>query len=266
MKRLVFLISSFIFIPVMLISCTPKSSDEDEKVGNLLDKIKNEGSIRIGTEGTYAPFTFHDKDGNLVGFDIDIANEVAKRIGVKAEYIETKWDGMFAGLDAERFDAIANQVGIKPERQEKYDFSDPYIVSKAVLIVNNDNTDIKKFEDLSGKKSAQSLTSNLADIAKKYGATIVQADGFNQSIDLLTSKRVDATVNDSLSFYDLTKQKPNLAVKIVAEYQDADKCGIMFRKNNTELVAAVNKALVDMKEDGTYLKISEKWFGTDVSK
>ena len=261
-------IFTLILTSMLLVGCTAKDSGAAKNAENatLLDKVKKAGVIKIGTEGTYAPFTYYDSTGTLTGFDIDIANEIANRLGVKAEYVETKWDGMFAGLDAERFDAIANQVGIKAERQEKYDFSDPYIVSKAVLIVNKDNTDIKTFDNLKGKKSAQSLTSNLADIARKYGAEIVQSDGFNQSIDLLTSKRVDATVNDSLSFYDLNKQKPDLGVKIVAEYENADKCGIMFRKNNKELVDAVNKALADMKSDGTYLKISEKWFGTDVSK
>jgi len=261
-------IFTLILTSMLLVGCTAKDSGAAKNSENatLLDKVKKAGVIKIGTEGTYAPFTYYDSTGTLTGFDIDIANEIANRLGVKAEYVETKWDGMFAGLDAERFDAIANQVGIKAEREEKYDFSDPYIVSKAVLIVNKDNTDIKTFDNLKGKKSAQSLTSNLADIARKYGAEIVQSDGFNQSIDLLTSKRVDATVNDSLSFYDLNKQKPDLGVKIVAEYENADKCGIMFRKNNKELVDAVNKVLADMKSDGTYLKISEKWFGTDVSK
>ena len=233
---------------------------------NLLETIKSNGKIRIGTEGTYAPFTFHDANGNLTGFDVDIANEVANRLGVKVEFIETKWDGMFAGLDAKRFDAVANEVSIRPDRQEKYDFSTPYIVSKAVLIVREDNQDIKKFEDLKGKKSAQSLTSNLGDIAKKYGANIVQGDGFNQAIDLLTSKRVDATINDNLSFLDFKKQKPDAPIKIVANYDNAQESAMLFNKGNKELVDAVNKALADMKQDGTYLKISNKWFGTDVSK
>lgn len=233
---------------------------------NLLDTIKSNGIIRIGTEGTYAPFTFHDKDGKLTGFDVDIANEIASRLGVKAEFVETKWDGMFAGLDAKRFDAVINEVSIRPDREAKYDFSTPYIVSRAVLIVSNDNKDITKFEDLKGKKSAQSLTSNLADIAKKYGAQIVVSDSFNQSVDLLTSKRVDATINDSLSYLDLKKQKPDAPIKTVADYNNAEQSAVLFNKGNKELVDAVNKALADMKADGTYLKISNKWFGTDVSK
>ncbi len=251
---------------VLIGSIAGCSTSTDTDTTNLLEKIQSEGKLRIGTEGTYAPFTFHDNTGKLTGFDVEIAEEIAKRLGVEAEFTETKWDGMFAGLDAGRFDAIANQVGIRPDRQEKYDFSDVYIVSKAVLIVDEGNEAIKSFEDLKDKKSAQSLTSNLADIAREYGAEIVAVEGFNQAIDLLTSGRVDATINDSLSYLDLKTQRPELPLKIAADYQDAAQMGIMFNKGNEELVEAVNKALVDMKADGTYLEISEKWFGTDVSK
>ncbi|NLM35700.1 MAG: amino acid ABC transporter substrate-binding protein [Clostridiales bacterium] len=240
-----------------------KSGKEGE---NLLETVKKEGKIRIGTEGTYAPFTFHDKDGKLTGFDVEIAEEVAKRLGVKAEFVETKWDGMFAGLDAGRFDIIVNQVGIRPDREEKYDFSKPYIKSRAVLIVAKDNTSITSFEDLKGKKAAQTLTSNYGDMAREYGAEIVASEGFNQTIDLILANRADATINDSLSFYDLLKQKPDIAVKIAAEEKEASSSGIMFRKNNKELVDAVNKALDDMQADGTYEAISKKWFGVDVSK
>jgi cystine transport system substrate-binding protein len=119
---------------------------------------------------------------------------------------------------------------------------------------------------LKDKKSGQSLKSNLAEIAKTNGADIVQVDGFNQAIDLLISKRIDATINDSLSFLDFKKQKPDAQLKIVDEIKTADQNGILFNKGNKELVDAVNKALSDMKADGTYLKISQKWFGEDVSK
>lgn len=233
---------------------------------NLLEKIKADGKIRIGTEGTYAPFTFHDDTGKLTGFDVEIAEEVARRLDVKPEFVETKWDGMFAGLDSKRFDAVVNEVTIKEDRLQKYDFSDSYIVSRAVLIVNSENNDIKTFADLKDKKSGQSLTSNLAEIAKSNGANIVQVDGFNQAIDLLSSKRIDATINDSLSFLDFKKQKPDAPIKVVDEMKTTDQNGILFNKGNKELIDAVNKALSDMKADGTYLKISQKWFGEDVSK
>jgi len=276
MKKFALCIIALLILSLGLVGCSSKVGKQDsnpnagsETAANdesLLGKIKAVGKIRIGTEGTYAPFTFHDNTGKLTGFDVEIAEEIAARLGVEAEFIETKWDGMFAGLDAKRFDAIVNEVSIRPDRQEKYDFSDPYIVSKAVLIVHENNNEINKFEDLKNKKAAQSLTSNLADIARDNGAEIVPIDGFNQAIDLLISNRVDATINDSLSFLDLKKQKQDLPIKVVADYQDAAQMGIMFNKGNEELINAVNKALSDMKADGTYLTISEKWFGADVSK
>lgn len=233
---------------------------------NSLEAVKASGKLRIGTEGTYAPFTFHDADGKLTGFDVEIAEEVSKRLGVEPEFFETQWDGIFAGMDAKRFDVIFNEVSITDERKVKYDFSDPYIVSKAVLIVGEDNNDIKSFADLKGKKAGQSLTSNLSDIARKNGAEIVDTDGFNQAIDLLTSGRIDATVNDGLSYLDLKKQKPDVKIKVVDEIAEGSHSAAAFLKGNDELVKAVNEALAAMQSDGTYLKISEKYFGADVSK
>lgn len=273
-KKLWLTITTIMALALVVTGCakTEKASSNTETAtasaapANLLEQIKADGVIKIGTEGTYAPFTFHDDQGKLTGFDVEIAEEVAKRLGVKAEFIETKWDGMFAGLDAKRFDMVANQVTIRPDRIEKYDFSSPYIVSKAVLIVNSETANIKAFEDLKGKKSGQSLTSNLGDLAKSYGAEIVQVDGFNQAIDLLTSKRIDATINDSLSFLDFKKQRPDAPIQVVAEQETKDESGLLFDKGNEALVAEVNKALEAMKSDGTYLAISEKWFGEDVSK
>ncbi|MED1914748.1 amino acid ABC transporter substrate-binding protein [Bacillus thuringiensis] len=239
---------------------------EEKKEQNLLEKVKADGKILIGTEGTYAPFTFHDQSGKLTGYDVEVVTEVAKRIGVEPMFQETQWDAMFAGLDSKRFDVVANQVGIRPDRQEKYDFSNPYTVSTAVLVTHKDNTTVKGFEDIKGLKAAQTLTSNLTDIAKKNGAEIVGVEGFNQAIDLLVSKRVDITINDGISLLDFMKQKPDVPIKIIAKDPNVAKNGFLFRKGSTELVDAFNKALDDMTKDGTLAKISEKWFGADVSK
>lgn len=282
MKRTTLLTLLLVLTVVLLAACgkninsaapsdsatTPAESaaNTDPSTQSSLDAIKTSGKLTIGTEGTYAPFTFHDKDGKLTGFDVDIAIEVSKRLGVEPEFIETPWDGIIAGLDAKRFDVIFNEVTITDDRKLKYDFSDSYIVSKAVLLVHEDNNEIKTLADLKGKKSAQSLTSNLKDIAKENGAEIVGTDGFNQAIDLLLSKRVDATINDGLSFLDLKKQKPDVKIKAVDETTEASHSAALFRKGNDDLVNAVNEALAAMKSDGTYLTISEKYFGADVSK
>lgn len=247
-------------------SATSTESTTSSSSAPTLESVKASGKLRIGTEGTYAPFTYHDESGKLTGFDVDIATEVSKRLGVEPEFIETQWDGMIAGLDANRFDTVFNEVGITEERQQKYLFSDPYISSKAVLIVKEDNNDIKAFTDLKGKKSAQSLTSNFGKIAEQNGAELVSVDGFPQAVELLASGRADATINDNLSFLDLKKQQPDAPIKVVAEEADASQSGAIFNKSSQDLVDAVDKALKDMVADGTYLKISEKYFGEDVSK
>ena len=234
--------------------------------GDNLTAIKSAGIFKIGTEGTYAPFTYHDGNGKLVGFDVEIAEAIAAKLGVKAEFVEGKWDGLIAGLDAKRYDTVINEVGITDARKQKYDFSEPYIASKAVLIVRADDESIKAFADLKGKKSAQSLTSNFGKLAEQSGAELVGTDGFDQSIQLVLTRRADATINDSLSFLDFKKHKPDAPVKIVAQQDNADYSGAIIRKQEPELLAAINKALADIKGDGTYQKISDKYFGQDVSK
>lgn len=231
-----------------------------------LATIKEQGVFRIGTEGTYAPFTYHDESGKLVGFDVEIGEAIAERLGVKAQFMEGKWDGLIAGLDANRYDAVINQVGITEERKQKYDFSEPYIASKAALIVRADDDTIKSFGDLQGKKSAQSLTSNYGKMAQEAGAELVATDGFDQSIQLVVQGRADATINDSLSFLDFKKKQPNAPVKIAATEDEAAYSGVIIAKGQPELLAAINKALEDIKADGTYQKISEKYFGADVSE
>ena len=233
---------------------------------SALEAVQQAGKLRIGTEGTYAPFTFHDASGALVGFDVEIGRAVAEKLGVDAEFVEGPWDGLIAGIDANRYDVVINQVGINAERQAKYDFSEPYIASKAALVVRGDNTDITSFESLSGKTSAQSLTSNFGKLAETYGATLVGTEGFDQSIALVLQGRADATINDSLSFFDFKKQQPNADVKVVATADDADFSGILLAKGKPELLAAINEALTTIKADGTYAEISQKYFGEDVSQ
>ncbi|MDR0479727.1 MAG: amino acid ABC transporter substrate-binding protein [Burkholderiaceae bacterium] len=235
--------------------------------GDDLAQIKSSGVLRIGTEGTYAPFTYHDATGELTGFDVEIGQAIAQRLGVKAQFVEGKWDGLIAGLDVNRYDAVMNEVGITDARKVKYDFSTPYIISHPVIIVRADNTTIKSFDDLKGKKASGSLTSNYSQIIRDHGAELVPVQGFDEALALLTSGRVDATVNDSLSFLDFKKHRPDVKVKIAATDSSAGApSAMLIRKGNPQLQEAIDKALADMKADGTYIKISDKYFGKDVSR
>jgi cystine transport system substrate-binding protein len=249
-------------LPLLTMAPTTQAATND------LATIQKAGVIRIGTEGTYAPFSFHNqKDNALVGFDVDIGRAIARQLGVKAEFVEGKWDGLIAGLDVNRYDVVINQVGISPERQAKFDFSKPYIASAAALIVRTDNDTIHAFSDLKGKRSANTITSNFGKLAQRSGAEVVPVQGFNDAIALLTSGRVDATVNDQLSFLDFKHQQPKAKVKVVATDDSAEfgQSGVLMRKNQPALKAAIDKALDALRDDGTYKRISEHYFGEDLS-
>ncbi|KTA81873.1 amino acid ABC transporter substrate-binding protein [Aeromonas salmonicida] len=249
---------------LFLLAALPLALMTSAEAQSSLAAIQSAGVIKIGTEGAYPPFTYHDKSGKLVGFDVEIGELIASGLGVKPEFVEGKWDGLIAGVDAKRYDLVLNEVAITPERLKKYDFSDPYITSKAVIVVHSDNHSIKSFADLKGKKSSQSLTSNFAQLAKKSGAEVVATEGFNQSLAL--TGRVDATINDSLSFLDFKKQKPDAKLKLAATEAKGDQSAALLAKGQPELLAAINQTLRTAKQDGSYQKISVKYFGTDVSQ
>ncbi|MCR4567569.1 MAG: amino acid ABC transporter substrate-binding protein [Pseudobutyrivibrio sp.] len=228
-------------------------------------QIKDQGFITFATEGTYAPYSFHDDSDKLVGFDVEVAQAVAEKLGVEAKFTETQWDGIIAGLDAKKYDAIANQVSITEERQQKYLFSEPYTYAYGAVVVNSDNDDIKSFEDLDGKDVALTVTSNWAEVAESYGGTIVSTSGFSDSIQLVIQKRADATVNDNVTFLDFKANQPDANVKIVATSDEATESAVLIRKDDADLQEAISGAIKELKEDGTLAKISEKYFGEDVT-
>ncbi|HYE67075.1 MAG TPA: amino acid ABC transporter substrate-binding protein [Anaerovoracaceae bacterium] len=267
-KGILILILTLI-MALSLFGCAGSSDSDQEEAPatvGLLEEIQEKGTLTIGIEGTYPPYTYHDEiSDELAGYDVEIAQAIAQKLGVEAEFVETKWDSIIAGLDADRYDVIINQVGITAERQEKYDFSQPYTYTKGVLIVAEDNNEITSFEDLDGKKSAQTVTSNWAATAESYGATIEGTDGFSQSIELVLSGRADATLNDDVTFYDYKKAKPDAKVKFVATSDEISVSGVMIRKGNEEFLNAINTALDELRAEGKLKEISQKYFGVDVS-
>ncbi len=225
------------------------------------------GILTVGTEGTYRPFSFHEEgSGDLTGYDVEVITAVAEELGVEVEFEETQWDAIFAGLEAGRFDVIANQVSLTPDREEAYTFSDPYTVSTGVIVVPEDESSISSFEDLAGKTTAQSLTSNWYKLAQESGATIEAVEGWAQSVALVEQDRVDATVNDKLTFLDYQQQTGAEGLKIAAETEETSLSAFAFAKGDTELAEALNGALETLAADGTLAEISETYFGTDVSR
>ena len=236
--------------------------------GSLIERINNKGTITVGTEGTYAPFSYHDKDGKLTGYDVEVTRAVADKLGIKVEFKETQWDSMMAGLKAGRFDVVANQVGLtSPERQATFDKSEPYSWSGAVLVVRKDDNKIKSPADIKGVKTAQSLTSNFGEKAKEAGAELVPVDGLAQSLTLIEQKRADATLNDELAVLDYLKKNANANVKIVwhAPQEERVGSGLIVNKGNDEAVAKFSGAMKELQADGTLKKLGEQFFGKDIS-
>lgn len=229
-------------------------------------KTLREGVLKVATEGTSSPFSYYNDKNELVGYDVDVARAVAEKLGLKIEFLTAPWDAMLAAFDAGKADAVFNQVSITDERKKKYEYSVPYTVVYGAIIVHKDNNDIKSFEDLKGKKNADSATSNWAQVAKKYGAQNVTVDSFAKSMELLIARRVDTVVRDNTVFYDFLKQRPDAPIKIAAKLKDVDYSAAIVQKGNKELADQISKALNELKAEGKLREISLKYFGKDVSE
>ena len=238
------------------------------QASDLLDTVKARGTLKVALEGSYPPFNFKDpKTGELTGFEIDVAKLLAAKLGLKPEFTTTEWSGILAGLGASKYDVIINQVGITDERQKAFDFSDPYTLSSAQLIVRKDEKrQFNSLEDLKGKKLGLGQGTNFEQKAKSVaGIDVKTYPGAPEYLADLASGRIDAALNDSLLVGYLLKSS-NLPLKGGAPVGTIDKIGIPFQKGNPQFKAALNKALADILKDGSFKQVSIKWFGIDVSK
>ena len=266
-KRIVGLLMAFTLAnsTLLLAGCGASNAGSD---ADHLGRIQESGKVVIAMEGQWAPWTYHDETGDLVGFDTEVGKAIADKLGVQAEFVEGEWDGLFTGLDGGRYDMIINGVEITEERSNKYDFTTPYAYIKTALVVADSNTDITSFEDLAGKQTSNSLGSTYADLAADYGATVQNVDTLSETIDMVLSGRVDATLNAEVSFYDYLAEHPDAPIKFVALTDEASQVSIPLVKgaDNDSLREAVNKAIDELAADGTLSALSNKYFGSDITQ
>ena len=235
--------------------------------GDQLSNIQSSGKLIVALEGAWQPWSFHDESDALVGYDVEVSRAIAEKLGVEPEYVESDWDSLFAGLDAGRFDIVCNGVEVTDERSKTYDFTTPYGYIHTALAVRKDNEDIKSFEDLKGKTTANSLASTYMELAESYGATVQGIDTLEETIQLLTAGRIDATLNADVSFYDYLNVHPDADFKLVAQTEDASHVAIPVRKgdDSASLLEAINTAIDELRADGTLKALGEKYFGQDIS-
>ena len=233
---------------------------------NKLDSIQKSGKLVVALEGAWQPWSYHDSSDTLVGYDVEVSRAIAEKLGVEPEYVESDWDSLFAGLDAGRYDMVCNGVEVTEERAKTYDFTTPYGYIHTALAVRKDNEDIHSFEDLKGKTTANSLASTYMELAESYGATVQGIDTLEETIQLLTAGRIDATLNADVSFYDYLNVHPEADFKLVAQTAEASHVAIpVLKSEDTAYLDALNAAIEELRADGTLKTLSEKYFGQDIS-
>ena len=262
MKKFIRLAALVLSAAALLAACGKKDAAADR-----LEAIKNKGEMVIALEGNWAPWSFHDDAGTLVGYDVEVGQAIAEKLGVKATFIEGEWDGLLAGVEAGRYDMVINGVDITDSRKQSYDFSTPYAYIRTALVTRKDNDTIHSFEDLKGKTTANSIGSTYMELAEQYGATCSGVDTLDETIQMVLQGRADATLNADVSFYDYLSQHPDADIQIVAFAPDANEIAIPMQKSDSAaaLREAVNKAIEDLRTDGTLTALSGKYFGADIS-
>ena len=252
-----------------LTGCSSKdtaSSTASSAPLNKLDSIQKSGKLVVALEGAWQPWSYHDSSDTLVGYDVEVSRAIAEKLGVEPEYVESDWDSLFAGLDAGRYDMVCNGVEVTEERAKTYAFTTPYGYIHTALAVRKDNEDIHSFEDLKGKTTANSLASTYMELAESYGATVQGIDTLEETIQLLTAGRIDATLNADVSFYDYMNVHPDADFKLVAQTAEASHVAIpVLKSEDTAYLDALNTAIEELRANGTLKTLSEKYFGQDIS-
>lgn len=248
------------------ITCISMFAGCGQESKTTYEKIMDKKEMTFAMTGAYPPFNFIDENGELAGFDIDIANALAEKMGVKAKPITTAWDGIIGGLTGNRFDTIIGSMAITEERLKKVDFSDPYYYDGAQFFAKS-GSGLKSIEDLKDGKVGVVTGTTFHDALKEMNniKEILQFESDVDNFKSVEQGRIDGLVTGK--FVGLqAPEKYGVAIEPVGSLLYSESIGIAIRKEDAELLEEINKALKEIQEDGTYEAISNKWFSINILK
>ena len=250
-----------VLLAVLMLTASAAMAD------SALETIQAKGTLTIATEGCWSPWTYHDQDDVLTGFDIEIGALLAEGLGVRADFQEVPWESILVGVDTGAFDIACNGVGYTEERAEKFFFSTPYVYTEAVLVVRKDNEEIKSLEDLKGRKTSNSPNSTYALKAEEMGATVDYVDTLGETMMMVIDGRVEATINAKGSVDDYLSEHPDAEIKVVQVFAGEPVCFPIKKGEDSEtLLNAINEILDGLRKDGTLSALSVKYFGEDLTE
>ncbi len=246
-------------LSILVISgCTEKVS-EQETDRSLLD-IKERGKIIIGTDAPYGIMEFFGEDGNIIGIDADIAQEIGKEIGVEVEFMDYEWDDIFIDIKSGKLDIAITAMTITKERSLEMLFSQPYFNAGQIIIIKKDNVSISSPEDLAGKKvGAQIDTTSLEEAIKYTDKELVFSyiDNEKEIWDDLKADKIEAVIIDYIAAMSIVKEHSSLMV--AGEPFTDEFYGIPTKLENKALMTRINEILRDMRTNGKLKAIEDKW-------
>ncbi|MDP4144587.1 MAG: ABC transporter substrate-binding protein [Bacillota bacterium] len=266
MKKFLMLMLTLALAVTTLAGCGQNANNTASTGASQVKGLLNQGELSIGVDDSFPPMEFRDENNNLVGFDVDLANEIGKKLGVKIKWVPTDWNGILLSLNSKKFDIVLSSLSITDERKKQITFSDSYFDINQVIAVKNGNTSIKSSADLKGKAVGCQLGTTGDDAASKLTGLkeLKKYDKATEAFHDLTIGRLDAVIIDSpvAGYY----SKKGGGFSVLDEKLTKEPIGIGFRQGNTDLQQAVQKAIDELKKDGTLSKLSVKWFGVDEYK
>ncbi|MBW1606038.1 transporter substrate-binding domain-containing protein [Lactobacillus sp. Sy-1] len=249
-----------------LLAACGNSNNSSKSSDSYQSELTKKGTFTVGLEGTYAPYSYR-QDGKLQGFEVDLAKDVAKKLDLKVNFVQTKWDSLIAGLGSNKYDAVINNMTVTPEREKLYSFSTPYTYSYYTLITKS-NSSIKSIDDIKNKNIVDGAGTDNAVVAKKFGAKVSSTPESATGYQLIQQGRADGTINSVPAWKYYAKHNSTKGLKeidVPSSKQKPAKTSIMFNKNSKQLTKKVNKAIEELRADGTLKKLSIKYFGSDIT-